>query len=345
MLKNLALTAALFCLAAPLAHAKDSGETTLKVPAEFCEYALGGNKLALQVHKPADSGKPVFLFLPGSNRSLLLDHPVAQVLALAGAGMVTMNYSAHPLSRAGSTPGDPKPVTAAELAEQVNFIRAYVAKMHGLNNLIPVALSYSGVVSPFLDFPLIIDLVPMTSADEQNRQLAAYRRSLTAGAAINPFAGQAIARGMLDTAYRSVWGSEVDDQIEELGVPESRRAEMIEGMVQLSRAAEGFSWENSPPKKNVRRDFILGANENRALLKHQVQTFLRLQREGYAVRAIVIKEAGHMIFNDQPAALAVVLAAAAVREAQGALLTVVTPSTGAVESLDAEAAISYLERL
>lgn len=333
------------CLALPLAHAKDSGQSTLKVDVEFCEYTLAGGPLAIQVKKPADPTKPVFLFLPGVNRSLLSDHPVAKVLTEAGAGLVTMNFSSHPLSIAGLA-SDKKPgaVTLESLAQQVSFVRRYVGRRYGLTNLIPVSLSYSGAVSAHLKgFPVVIDLVPLTSSEAQNPKFKTYRQLLR----MNPFMTKAMERSLIDGSYRSTWGTEVDEQTEEFGLPPWRRTDMIEGLTHLSRAVEDFSWDKVTPEKNVRRVFVIAALEDEALRRDQVKTLLRLKREGYPITAIVMRDAGHMIFNDQPLTLALVLAAIAVNKTPGEdpFLFMLTPSTGQVESLDGEAAISYLNQL
>ncbi len=324
-------------LSAPLALAKDTDDS--------CQQELLNKALALQIQLPTSPDKPTFLLLPGVNRSMLINDAAIKLLFADGSGVVTMNFKAQPFSIAelpeGQGPAFLKtPVTMASLAEEVSQMREHLEQKYGLKNIIPVSLSFSGAVSPHLKgFPLVVDVVPMTSMAAFNPDLERMRSLWN----MNPFFG----RGMIDQAYRSTWITQVAAISRDFKLPGARRTEMIEGYMSLSHAAEGASWDGVNIDKKITRIFVLAANENASLFKHQVATILRLVKEGYDVRTIIVQEAGHMLFSEQPQMYAHVLHAIAqakdIKASPSVLL--ITPSTGALTPMSGALASEFLSKV
>jgi pimeloyl-ACP methyl ester carboxylesterase len=233
-------------------------------------------------------------------------------------------------------------LTLQDLAKDVEAVIAQIHAQHGINDFVPVSLSYSGAVSPLLkNFPVIIETVPMTSSDATNPQLGQYRRTLRSAELFNPFFGPTITRNSLDAAYRPNWTAQVDSTIGNFNLPADHKSDMVEGYLSMSRASEGFEWSAADLPKTTRRVFIVAGNEGSALLKNQLETFQRLQMSKLLV---LIEESGHIIPNEHPALYAYVISEIlSAQNAEVSGLIVVTPSTGKIQHLtgaDAQKAIA-----
>lgn len=257
---------------------------------------------------PPMPGQPTFLLMPGVNRGMRLDDEAAVQLIKSGAGVVTFNFSVQPLSIAELPEAERanlKGITLESLAEETKLLALRIRDQIGgpLSDLIPVSLSYSGAVSPFLrDFSKVIEVVPLTSFSAFNPQLSAYYSSLKAAEFYNPIFGPGITRSSLDAAYRSQWYPQVTALARQFELPAARFEEMVEGYTTLSRAVEGFSWFERPPEKKVNRYFILAENESRSLKADQLATIRELQAQGYSLEVKEISRSGHIIPVDQPKA-------------------------------------------
>lgn len=280
--------------------------TVLPLSAEVLRLK-SGSVLAYEF-SPPQPGQPTFLLMPGVNRGMRLGDEAAALLAKSGAGVVTFNFSVQPLSiaelPAGEKP-DLKDVTLNSLAEETRTLARWISReiKAPLSDLIPVSLSYSGAVSPFLnEFKLAIEVVPLTSFSAFNPQFAAYYSSLKAAEFFNPIFGPGITRASLDSAYRSQWHPQVAALARQFDLPASRHEEMVEGYMTLSRAVEEFSWLERPPAKDVKRVFVLAENEARSLKADQMTTIHELKSLGLPIEMIMISKSGHIIPAEQPQA-------------------------------------------
>lgn len=267
--------------------------------------------LFAQVVKPSDKSLPTFVLFPGVNRSVFANEQEALSLIKKGFGVVTFNFSTQPPSVAQLDNETPyfrsHEMSLKDLSDEAQAMLASIKNEYGLDNVIPVSLSFSGSVSPALrGFPLVIETVPMTSAAAANPQLEQYRQMLKASELWNPIFGPGITRASLDAAYRSVWTKEVDSLCEELHLASAHREDMVEGYTAMSRAIEGFSWDNLQ-LPNVRRVFILAANENKSLLRHQVETFLKISGQRKDAVLYLMEQTGHVIPAEQPEVYANIL--------------------------------------
>lgn len=169
-----------------------------------------GRNVFIRVVAPETPETPFYLFLPGPNRSLFVSEAQTQNLVLTGAGVGAMNFSTQPHSISSLGKGV-RPafysheMKLADFAQEVEVTIANLKKL-GYKNVIPVSLSYSGVLSPMLAVhDLIIETSPITS-------MAAARPDLQKALELqrmtnfwNPFFAPSINRALLDKAYRDNW--------------------------------------------------------------------------------------------------------------------------------------------
>lgn len=343
LLNSLFIMAALFLAATP-AFAKDASGETSQVPLVHCELALSGTTVALEFHAPASPDQPTFLMIAGLVRPLHSSDEAHQRLVESGAGIISLNFSPQPFSLAGGSER-PVPDATLELLRQEIGQVLKLAESRGIKNIIPVPLSFgAAVAAPLSGFELIIDLVPLTSADAKTPQLQAFRSMLEAGEWFNPIFGKQNTRDMIDQSYRSVWPGVIDLQIKKYGLPEERKAAMVEGGVRLSRAVEGFEWDKAQVDKAQRRVVVLAANESSSLLRHQKQTAARMLSEGYNIQVYLAEESGHDIFDDQPVTLVqILLDSVRNRDSSVPSLIKIKPSTGERTELTGRAAIAALK--
>ena len=256
---------------------------------------------------PEFPDRPVLLFLPGSNRGLTLDLGALQLLGAEGFGLASMNFSTQPPSIARLSSGvSPKFMSTRfrlqDLAAEVEF---YAEKLRGrgYKNIVPVALSYSGAVSPFLkSFPFVIETSPMTTTAAAKPELKTFMDLLEFGRLWNPVFGPSINRALLDQAYTKTWTQQVDAIVGALHLPTERKSQMIAGYLAMSRAAEGFSWKKEKvAASKVQREFIFAGRESPSLMLDQLETFrMFATTHSGGAKLTVIGGAGHLIVQDQP---------------------------------------------
>ncbi|MFN7728081.1 MAG: hypothetical protein ACK5P7_02880 [Bdellovibrio sp.] len=316
-------------------------------------FALGkGRHLTVQSIQPATKNDPVLLMMPGVNRGLLATDPTVAMLAAQGFGVVVFHMSPQPLSVATLAKGErpafrDQNLTLRDLAAEVEFLAARTKIQMGVENVIPVSLSYTGAVSPYLKgFPLVFETVPMTSAAATNPQLERYRQLLKSGELFNPIFGPGITRSMLDSAYKQQWTKQVEAMTEQFKLPAERRDDMIEGYTVLSRATEGFTWKDVKLPVETRRVFMLAGNESAPLLRHQLETFIGLLKTQQNAVAILILESGHVLPSEQPvaysSALKMVTAGQLPFESG---LVVIKPSTKEIQTFTGDAAHQMINKI
>lgn len=287
----------------------------------FVEYA-----------EPANRALPTLLLLPGVNRAFTGGEVAPQAIARQGLGVATLNFSVQPFSIVRLPEGQ-RPVfynqdlSLRDFANEVLFVAEFL-KRQGARAVIPVSLSYTGAVSAQLSgFPLIVETVPMTSDAATHPMMEQYRLSLKAGEILNPIYGPAITRNLLDTVYRKEWREQTDSLTNEFKLPRSRFEDMVEGYVRLSRAAEGFTWDELPIPTQARRIFILAGEENSILLRHQIQTYFRFAQARPDTAMVVVLETSHVIPALQPVLYAQLLKQMAENQIRPGV-TIFKPSTG-----------------
>lgn len=282
--------------------------------AQALQLRLGNGRVVyFEYLKPTKKGATTFLLMPGMNRSLLISEAGPQALAKKGYGIAAMNFSVQPFSvnllEKNETPFFMKQSPSLQdLALEVDELGKVLKEQYQADTVIPVSLSYSGAVSPFLkSFPVVIDAVPLTSGPAQNAQLEQYRQSLKMGEMWNPIFGPGITRTLLDQAYRKKWADQVTSIAKQFGFSEQRYDQMVEGYTVLSRATEGYEWNVQALAKDVHRVFVFAADEDKGLFAHQVKTFLQIYKQDEKSLLFLVKDSGHLIPGDQPEAFANIL--------------------------------------
>lgn len=270
--------------------------------------------IAVEVVKPKNAKFPTFLFLPGVNRGLMASDDALEKLADQGYGIIAMNFSVQPISvnelEKNVRPAfRSKSFSLAELGQEADSLTAQIKKNYQIQNIIPVSISYSSAVSSTLqNYPVIIDVVPMTSSAAVNPDLETYRATLKAGEIWNPIFGPGITRSLLDQAYYSQWNSQVESMITNFKLNADRKSDMVEGYTVLSRAAEGFVWDSKMTPATTRRVFLLAHDDSASLLKNQLTLVQKLLDSNANVLAFVVNKSGHVMPADQPEAYASILA-------------------------------------
>lgn len=346
MVAALALTASFSLHAMPVAMAAVDAVQTMNL-------RLGNGRIVyFEYLKASQKGAATFLLLPGVNRSLLLSEAGPQALVKRGYGVVTMNFSVQPFS-VNALAGNEVPFfmnqspSLKDLAVEVEALAKDLREQFQTGEVIPVSLSYSGAVSPYLkNFPLVIDTVPLTSGPAQNPQLEQYRQSLKLGELWNPFFGPGITRSLLDQAYRQKWADQVDSISKQFDFSADRRSQMIEGYTTLSRATEGYEWDVKLLPINTRRVFLFAGDESKSLLEHQVATFLKIYSQDAKSLVFIVKKSGHLIPGDQPEFYGSILDVVAQGKTQGMGGVVeVDPETRQTRNFVGAQATSYLQDL
>lgn len=271
-----------------------------------------GRVLFTQIIEPASPGNVTFLFMPGVNRSVLVDEESVQDLVRRGFGVVTFNFSTQPLSVALLGENErpyfaENELTLQDFAAETETLAKALAIDYGMKKIIPVSLSYSGAVSVYLkDFPLVIETAPMTSNAAVNPQAESFRQSVIASQFFNPIFGPSIVRATMDNVYRANWTGQVEAISSQFGFSENPF--MVEGYTMMSRAAEDFTWVDSDVAIKGRRLFLVAENEGSSLKQDQIATFNSLKLNG---ELIIIENSGHIIPFDQPEVYADILEKAA----------------------------------
>lgn len=325
-------------LAAPVsAPAASPVAARLASAAPVALRIAAGRYVVTQSIAPSDRQLPTLLLMPGVNRGLTLNDPAIKALVAKGFGVCVFHFSVQPMSVAGTPLKErlsfyDRGLDLKDLAAETEAVADHLRRQ-GLGFVVPVSLSYSGAVTPFLQrTPITIETAPMTSSAAANPQLEDYRRLLLRAQILNPIFGPAITRASLDASYRPNWVQQADRMIREFKLPVERKNDMIEGYMRLSRATEGFAWENQPLNAQVRRVFVVAGEESPTLLRHQLATFrqvLRLRRDAVL---FMIEEAGHVVPADQPEAYATALHAVLTNRAPTGSVVVVTPSANGTKT-------------
>lgn len=278
-----------------------------EIPAKSYSLRISEDRLlSLETHRAQNSKFPHLLFLPGINRGLVSDEIALQKFAAAGFGFTLMSLSTQPFSLIKLEKTQipyflKKPLGLSDFADEIDAVVTALKKAGIQEEIIPVSLSFSGAITPFLKKrPVIFETVPMTSSAAANPDLENYRQMLIASQMWNPIFGPAIIRQALDAAYRHEWEVRAKNQIKQFSLPEDRLSQMIEGYTSMSRSIEGFDWNQLELDVKSHRVFILAENESPSLLKDQTRKILKLMESGHQVSFYMVKHSGHVVPADQP---------------------------------------------
>lgn len=269
-----------------------------------------GRQIYVEMRRAQVEGKPTLLFLPGLFCAPKLDEKFIKILNEAGFGAIIMNFSLQAPS-INLLDRDQKPLfkfrdlTLRDLADEVEFVAKMVrAEFPGIQ-IIPVSLSYSSIITPYLtSFTHIIETSPMTSTWSAIPDIQNMRSFLN----FNPMLSQGTIRRLLDQTYFNASWAVTEFTINQYNLPHTRTFEMNEGYEALMRMAEDFDWMKVPLESVAHRDWIVAANERYSLKTHQQRAITRFSQAKPSSRMIEIRGTTHIIKNHQPEKLAEAIA-------------------------------------
>lgn len=265
-----------------------------------------GRHIYVEMARASDPNKPTFLFLPGMFCAPLQDEKFIAALRAKGFGAIIMNFSLQAPSIALLTEREipffkRRELTLSDLANEVEFVAKSVREEFPGIVLIPVSLSYSTAVSPYLrSFTHIIETSPMTSTWAAKPEVFSFKRGLD----MNPFIPQRAIRRLLDQMYFNSSYAITEFTIWRYKLKNPRRHEMNEGYEALARMAEEFNWDKASLSPEIHRDWIIAGGEDYPLKVHQKSTFEKFKKTQPTSRLIEIFGAGHIIKDSQPERLA-----------------------------------------
>lgn len=344
-----------FILSSEISLAKTCQEIyqTRKPAQSIIEYEISPGRVThLQFSvSETELNKPVFLLLPGVNRSVLMNEKSVTEIKKRGFGVVVMNFSAQPFS-VNLLPTGAKPFfknkkfEIEDFVNEVESVIKYLKSEKKIGNIIPVSLSYTGAISPLIsNTGQTIETAPMTSSKAVNPELESWISTLKAGEFFNPIFGPGINRNLLDSAYRKQWAGQVDSITKQFNLNPNHRDNMIEGYTSMSRVVEGMEWKNIQLSKKIKRSFIIAENEGPELLRSQIETSLNLLQLGIPTVVYILKDSGHIIPVDQPEAYAAILAHVAKQDINTSGVVLVDPQNLKLNLISGSAAEKILEDL
>lgn len=326
--------------------------THIKAQAQSISLELSADRLVhLNLSSPSNDKKPTLLLLPGVNRSVLLSDPSVQELKKLGFGLAIMNFSTQPFSVSlydeSKTPFFKK--TTPKLADfvfEVEQVILFLKEQKKIQRVVPVSLSFSAAVSPFIQsVDLIIEVAPLTSSQAANPVLEQTIRNFKNAELFNPFFGPAITRSSLDSIYRKEWKPRVDAQISQFNLNPNYKDKMVDGYISMSRVVEQFVWQNIKVNSKVKRAFLIADSESKGLLQNQARTILYLLKNSASASMYFIRGAGHVIPADQPLAFAEAIQHAIETGLPSGGVADVTASTADINVFKATASTDFIKKL
>lgn len=249
------------------------------------------------------------MLLPGVNRALTEKDASVQHLIKQGWNILLPSLTAQPLSIRGLEQFERPYFVSTDKIRVQDFaedIEALVDSL-GLNNVIPVSLSYSSAIAAYLNpetFPHIIETVPLGLAVEGDRQAAAAAELWESWLRLNPFMAPLWIRQSRDTAYKLHWSKIVDSNLlkNPLFYGSAPRVNDIKaGYVTLARATEDFDFTQWNFIEDERtRDFVFAGNEGSERQQNQLLVLQNYLATGKKVRVIVVQGSGHIMPTEHP---------------------------------------------
>lgn len=259
------------------------------------------------VSKTKGPEEPVLLLLPGIFRGFLSADKMTPELVAADLPFILMHFAEQADSvvlTPHNSEADFSQVDLKTLTEEVSSVAAELR----LRKVIPVTISYSGLLTQALDpvrFPVVIEVAPMAKdTDEYPPALVQYYEWWETWVKTMPY-GAAWLLNAKKVQLGSYWRKYLNQQKNRL--PQLSDDEVmnqaVQGYTALSLAADGFDLRKQDFKKGPQRFFILGEQESPYRAEIQNEAVSEYQRQtGHNGNVVVIKGAGHLVPIDQPAA-------------------------------------------
>jgi pimeloyl-ACP methyl ester carboxylesterase len=256
-----------------------------------------------------DANKATLVLLPGIYRGFNRGDKFIQELVKRKINFVTMNFSTQPASVAKYEVGQKtyfdggENVTSKGLANEVELLVDALK----IKKAIIVTLSYSGSVSEYLNtekFPVVIETSPIGRFDESDPDAAASFKAWEDWFKLFPiWGGDAYIQNAKNIAFRNFWGKTARGYASsdpKLGTEENINR-MTDGYVGMAKAVEKYDMRNQNFTTSARRVFIFGENEDGLRKSIQLEAVQKYRdATGIDAKPIIVKNAGHIVPNDQP---------------------------------------------
>lgn len=252
--------------------------------------------------------KSTLILLPGVFRGLQKEDSIINLLQAQKINFVAIHFSAHPKSiiqyksSEATVFAGGKGLTSEMLAHEVD---AVVDQLE-IQKPIPVSLSYSSTVVPFLSaakYSIIIETAPLGIFGEEDPATLQLQKTWAQWLQMWPIWGPIWVESAKNTTYRSHWAPISAQRIS--ADPEMNFADhgnhLTEGYMALARATEDFDLRTENFKTTAPRIWILAENENPNRLQIQQEAIaLSNKVNKQKVKPIIVRQAGHTIPMDQP---------------------------------------------
>lgn len=259
--------------------------------------------------------KTTLILLPGVFRGLQKEDSIISLLEAQKINFVAIHFSAHPKSiiqyknSEATVFAGGKGLTSEMLAHEVDAVVDHLA----IRKPIPVSLSYSSTVVPFLSakkYSFVIETSPLGMFGEEDPESLQLQKTWAQWLQMWPYWGPIWVESAKNTAYRNHWAPIAAQRI--AADPEMNDADnannLTEGYMALARATEDFDLRKENFSTTAPRIWVLAANENPNRFQIQQEAItLSNKVKKQNVDPIIVPNAGHTIPIDQPEAYAQVL--------------------------------------
>lgn len=258
----------------------------------------------------ANPSKITLVLLPGIYRGLNEDDQIISILKQKKINYVAIHFSGHPSSilqlNESESPlfKNGKGLTSQLLADEVSAVVMHLK----LKKPVPVSLSYSSTVVPFLDvkqFPVVIETAPIGAFGEDDPVGTAQRQAWANWLKLWP-GNYFWIEAAKDKAYRDHWQPIAESRADQYdGINVSL---MTEGYMAMARATEDFDIRKQDFKNTAKRIWILAENEDeyrRSLQDEAVQIYNSVTK--VSELPYEVADSGHIIPTEQPEAYSQIL--------------------------------------
>lgn len=259
--------------------------------------------------------KLTLILLPGVFRGLQKEDSIIKLLEDKKINFVAIHFSGHPKSIIQYKPIEKtifaggKGLTSEMLAHEVDA----VVDQLKIEKPIPVSLSYSSTVVPFLSskkYSLVIETSPLGMFGEEDPESLQLQKTWAQWLQMWPYWGPIWVESAKNTAYRNHWAPIATQRIaadSEMNAADHTN-NLTDGYMALARATEDFDLRKENFKTTAPRIWVLAANENSNRFQIQQEAItLSNKTKKQNVVPIIVPDAGHTIPIDQPDAYAQVL--------------------------------------
>lgn len=254
------------------------------------------------------SANPVLVFLPGIYRGLTQKDDFIKQLSKTNLNWVTFHYSLQPESHINVKKINPTTVFDKVDLKELSLEPYILTQALKIQKPIFISLSYSSLISSTWSknyIPWLVEVSPMGRFDEQNPGFSAYGQAWEIWMKQIPFWGSVVTNSTKEIAYYNYWTLMVQGlrlTKSEFNNPQ-HFANSVSGYVRMTKIAEGFDFRKQNFMLTPNRVFVLAEKEDAYRSQIQKEAIALYQKQtGKTPYVFIVKDAGHIIPMDTPAA-------------------------------------------